>query len=339
MHRRASSILGLEIFTRFLPGFLLLVVVGAAPSHLKSQDRPLPNRTPNRQPQESEQGDFEDLEVIVPNMAAAGKLLREVTLAKVQSKIPPTDAAPRFDAENNRLYFRTSAANVEKMKGILASLQASAEATLAMPPPSEDNRAAPRSSEDRVYSVEFWLVQLRLHKGERAEFLGGRDEVLTALAALEKDSKAEILNHVYVTAEEGKSAQATLSETVNVVNALGGIQPNRRPAEGDAPARPVGVNLSRESLGAQLKVLPYSLDEKTVLLDYTVSKSFLGKQDEGGLTPADSAVGGIRRPTATLFEVEAAIKAPFGKVVTASSQMQGGEKPTEIRILLLVNPL
>jgi hypothetical protein len=340
MHRRASSTLKPWILNRFLPGLFLIGAVCVAPSFSISQDRPLPNRAPSRAQPDAQQDEFEDIQVNVPNMAVAGKLLREVAIAKAQSQIPPGDATPRFDAENNRLYFRTSTVNVEKMKSILASLQAGAEATIAESSLGGESRAAARSIEDKVYSVEFWLVQLQLPKGERAELAGTREEFLTALAALEKNSKAEVLNHVYLTAEEGKSAQAMLRETVSIVDSISGGLPGRRETDGGAaPVRPVSANISRESLGTQLKVLPYTLDEKSVLLDYTVTKTFLGKQEEGVLIPTDSAGGGIRRPVTRVYEVESAIKAPFEKVVTASTQMQGGEKPTELRVLLLVNPL
>src|SRR6188472_505517 len=93
----------------------LCIVAMAAPS--ASQDRPA---------LEQESGsaqDFEDIMVHVPSMAVAGRILREVGIAKAQEGIPQGDGEPKFDTQNNKLYFRTTRANVATMKKILAKIE------------------------------------------------------------------------------------------------------------------------------------------------------------------------------------------------------------------------
>lgn len=286
------------------------------------------------------QDEYEDIFVNVPNIAYAGRILREVSILKAQEGFPPGDGEPRFDAENNRLYFHTSPQNAAAMKKILAKI----EAGDAIP-----NRAASNAKleqlllakpEGRIYAIEIWLVQFQLPKGQVVELAGPRAEMLTVLGGLEKESKAEVLNHIYLTAEEQKQAQAVLNESVSIVDGQHRSGPSGGGgSDGARPDRGVSVSLSKEMIGTQIKVLPQALGEKAVLLDYTVSKSYLSKPEEGSLIPTDSSGGGYRQPNTRLFEVESKVRVALGEVRTASSQLRGGEKPTEIRVLVLVNPL
>lgn len=295
--------------------------------------------------------DFEDIVVHVPSMAIAGKVLREVGIAKTQEGIPQGDAEPTFDTQNNRLYFSTSRAHAATMKKILARIEKGAPATSqpAERQSAEPGSSAPPSAPVQVFAIEFWLVQMKLPKGESLDLAGPRSEVVTILNNLEKESKAEVLDHVYLTAEEGKSAQSTFNETVPMIRSMSGsgVWMGGAPPRSEAEARgggpggrgPVSTSVSRESLGTQFKVIAQSVANNKVMLDYVVTKTFLGKEEEGTLIPTDSAGGGVRQPTTRLIEIESAVRAQTGQVVTASSQMRGGEKPSEIRVLVLVNPL
>lgn len=301
---------------------------------------------------DAQQGDeYEEIEVRVGSMAAAGRILREVGVAKAREGIPADDAWPRFDTENNILYFRTSTAYVPAMRRILASLEAGGGAA-----PSVTTPAARPSVPGRIYSVEVWIVQLELPKGEVVELKGPRGEVLTTLAGLEKEGKASILNHMSLSAEEGRAARSTDSESIAAVNSItqaggpvgvGGFGGRRGDAaEGNspgsdgafsAPPRRVAAAVERQVHGTQVVATPTRMDGDSVLLELAVSKSFQGKAEEGTLVPVDSAGAGYRIPAIRLFEMESVLRAPVGAVITGATQLRGGEKPIELRVLVYVD--
>lgn len=293
-------------------------------------------RRENAPPQDGGQGEYEDIAINVPNIVAAGKILRDVVLLKAQEGFPAGDGEPRFDAENNKLYFRTSAQNAAAMKRMLAKIESGA----AMPSKMAELKPIAAKSSTRFYAIDIWLVQLQLPKGESVELGGPRAEMLNVLGGLEKDSKAEILNHIYLTAEEHRSAQAMQNESVAVIDGVNVGPSGRWEGEaGKASVRPVNASITRELIGTQVKLTPGAVDGQTLLLEYSVSKSYLSKAEEGSPIPTDSTGGGYKQPNTRLFEVESSVRAKLGSVLTASSQSRGGEKPTEIRVLILVNPL
>lgn len=292
-------------------------------------------RRENAPSQDAGQGEYEDIAINVPNIVAAGKILRDVVLLKAQEGFPTGDGEPRFDAENNKLYFRTSAQNAAAMKRMLAKIESGA----AMPSKLAELKPISKAS-TQFYAIEIWLVQLQLPKGESVELGGPRAEMLTVLGGLEKDSKAEVLNHIYLMAEEHRIAQAMQNESVVVINGVNVGPPGRQESDaGKAPVRPVNASITRELIGTQVKLTPGAVDGQTLLLEYSVSKSYLSKAEEGSLIPTDSTGGGYKQPNTRLFEVESSVRAKLGSVLTASSQSRGGEKPLEIRVLILVNPL
>lgn len=285
--------------------------------------------------QDEGQDQYEDIVINVPNIVQAGRILRQVSLLKSQEGFPEGDGEPRFDAESSKLYFRTTAQNAAALKKILAQVESGATAT-------PNKSAAPRlaaKGAGKIYSIEIWLVQLQLPKGEEVQLAGPREEMLTVLGGLEKESKGEVLNHIYLTAEDQRMAQAMLNESVAIVNSLQSGPSARESEAGKAPSRGVSAAVSREMIGTQVKVTPMSAEGASILLDYSVMKSYLSKTDEGSFIPTDTAGGGYKQPNTRLFEVESAARVKLGSVVAVSSQSRGGEKPTEIRVLMLVNPL
>ncbi len=297
-------------------------------------------------PQDAGKIDHEDVVVVVPNMATAGKILREVGLAKAKEGIPQGDGEPRFDTENNRLYFRTTSPNVATMKKILARIESGGAAHDKATPEKTIQAKSPVRTSDQFFAIEIWLVQLQLPKGEEVDLAGSRAELLTILGGLEKETKAEVLNHVYLAVEERKSAETKLSESVAILDSFtmgGGVTRRETGGPGTpgdaATMRPMMGNVSRETLGNHIKVTAQSFDAKSALLDFSISKTFFGKPEGSPQLMPDAAGGAVRQPNTRLFEIESAIRAPLGNVITAASQMRGGEKPTEIRVLILVNPL
>lgn len=272
-------------------------------------------------------------------MTVAGRILREVNVAKAREGIL-NDAEPRFDTEHNKLYFRTSLPNVATMKKILARIESGAPVAESPAPTKGSSRPT-----DPFFTVEVWLVRLQLPKGEEITLSGPRGEVLTVLGGLEKESKAEILNHVSLTAEERKLAESKWSESVAMLNSFttGGGPARRDPSApggpgADFPTRAMAGSVSHQSLESHIRVTAQSLDAKSALLDFSISKTFLGKPEDAAPLGPDAATP-LRQPNKRQFEVESAIRLPLGSVMTAASQSMGGEKPSDIRVLILVNPL
>lgn len=320
-------------------GVCLLALVNS----VWGQDRPPrsngspPTAEPSDSPSQSDQPAFEEIVVPVPNMAAAGRILREVSIAKAQEGIPANDGNPRFDTEQSKLYFRTTPGNVEAMRRILTRIESGAPAIASKP---VDSRPLARSSSGRIYTIEFWLLEVYLPKGESLELSGPRGEVLTTIAGLEKEDKATLLNHIYLTAEEGKAAQSSLNEMVTTLTStttMGGGLGGRRPEDGAGGPPRTASSYMREALGAKFKVTVMGSDSPASLLDYSISKTFI--KPEPKVAPGEAPSPETARPSIQMMEIESMTRAPFGKVITASSQMRGGDKPSEIRVLVLVNPL